>query len=426
MSSLQRIQPPVYPVEKVVIPDPLSLFLDNGLQVFMTEAGTEDIMRIEFSFRAGQVMETKPLVAATANMMLSEGSLTYSSEELNRILDFYGIFLHQYADKDRAGIVLYFLSKHTSKATELSYEIVFRPLFRDDELNNLMKKRLSWFLVNREKVNNLASDQFFESVFGNTHPYGRQTIETDFENILSSDLREFHSKYYTPENMTLFVSGKIHPDTFDLLNTLYGKTPIKKTTFQIAHLNPTVNGKREIHIDKPGSVQSAIRIGSATINKTHPDYPGLKVLDSILGGYFGSRLMKNIREEKGYTYGINSGVSSLELSGYKLISTEVGKKHLQKSIDEIYREIILLQTTPVSAEELELVRNNMSGELLRTFDGPFALAESFRAAWEFGLDNKYYYRLAEKIRTITPDEIIVLARTYYNINDLYEITVGSK
>jgi zinc protease len=152
----------------------------------------------------------------------------------------------------------------------------------------------------------------------------------------------------------------------------------------------------------------------------------LKVLDSILGGYFGSRLMKNIREEKGYTYGISSTVSSLDLTGYKIISTEVAHKNSRKAIDEIYKEIKLLQTVKVTKDEMAVVRNYMSGEMLRMFDGPFALAESFKSAWEFGLDNNYYYRLAEKIKSIDPDEIINLARTYYNLDELYEITVGSE
>ncbi len=426
MKSLHQIQPLVYPVEKVIIPDPVSRYLDNGIPLFMTEAGTEEIMRIEFTFRAGQLIETMPLIASTTNMMLTEGSKNYSSEELSRILDFYGIFLQQYAEKDRAGIVLYFLSKHTEKAIELSNEVIFNPLFPEEELNALMKKRASWFLVNREKVSNLASDHFFESIFGMSHPYGRQVVENDFETVSFPAVKDFHSKYYVPGNMTLFVSGKIHPATFNLLNNLYGKNSIQK--FKLPGTPELLKGNqlKKFHIDKPGAVQSAVRIGSATIDKRHPDYPGLKILDSILGGYFGSRLMRNIREEKGYTYGISSGVTSLNLSGYKVISTEVGKKHLQKSIDEIYKEIKLLQTTAIGHDELDLVRNVMSGEMLRMFDGPFALAESFKSVWEFGLDNSYYYRLSEKIRTIDPDEIKVLANTYYSLDDLYEITAGSK
>jgi len=426
MNTLQRIQPPVFPVEKVVIPEAKSFKLNNGIPVYLIEAGTEDIMRLEFVFRAGQVKEYMPLLASTCNMMLSEGSQNYSSEELNRTLDYYGVFLNQSVEKDCAGIVLFFLNKHIEKVLELSREILFRPAFPETELNSLMKKRLRWYMVNREKVQNLAIDQFFESLFGKNHPYGYQVHNQNFENITPSLLSDFHNKYYTPENMAVIISGKIHNKTAELLNSYIGVIVSNENNYK-ASINLIKGDKfKKVHVNKSGTVQNAIRIGSATINKRHSDYPGLKVLDSILGGYFGSRLMKNIREEKGYTYGISSSISSLDLTGYKVISTEVGQKNCQKAIDEIYKEIKLLQNVPVKNAEMAVVRNYMSGEMVRMFDGPFALAESFRSTWEFGLDNSYFYRLAEKIKTIDPDEIIELARTYYKIDDLYEITAGSE
>lgn len=424
MNDLQRIQPPVFPIEKVAIPEAKSYILNNGVPVYAIEAGTEEIMRLEFIFKAGQVKESIPLLASTCNMMLSEGSENYSSEELNGLLDYYGVFLNQYAEKDSAGIVLFFPNKHIQKVIELGREILFHPVFPDPELNSLMKKRFRWYLVNREKVQTLAIDKFFESLFGMDHPYGRQVVESDFENLTTSLLSEFHAKFYAPGNMTVVVSGKIHTSTLELLNTYFGSiNPGNKGPEEAVKMIKSDNLKK-VHISKPGMVQTAIRIGSATINKRHSDYPGLKILDSILGGYFGSRLMRNIREEKGYTYGISSSLSSLDLSGYNIISTEVGHKNCQKTIDEIHKEIKLLQNVLVKEDEMAVVRNYMSGEMVRMFDGPFALAESFRSVWEFGMDNSYYYRLAEKIKTIDSNEIIELARTYYNIDDLYEITVG--
>jgi predicted Zn-dependent peptidase len=426
MNNLQRVQPPVFPVEKVVIPEAKSLKLDNGIPVFLIEAGTEDIMRLEFVFKAGQIKETLPLLASTCNMMLSEGSQNYTSEELNRILDFYGIFMNQSAERDSANITLFFLNKHIEKALELSHEVLFQPAFPEPELNSLMKKRVLWYLVNMEKVQNLAMDQFFESLFGKHHPYGYHIVEKDFENITPSILTDFHSRYYTLSNLAVIISGKIHEKTIEFLNALFGNTSLKKLNNDGSDVLLKGEKQKKVHIHKSGAVQTSIKIGSTTINKRSPDYPGLKILDSILGGYFGSRLMKNLREEKGYTYGISSSVSSFDLSGYKVISTEVGSKYSQKSIDEIYKEIKMLQNVAVTKEEMSIVRNYMSGEMVRMFDGPFALAESFRSAWEFGLDNSYYHRLSEKIRTIEPDEIIELAKKYYNIDELYEITAGSE
>lgn len=426
MEKLQRIQPLVYPVEKVFIPEATSFRLNNGVPVYMIEAGNEDIIRLEFTFRAGQVKEFMPLLASTTNMMLTEGSQNYTSEELNRLLDYYGAFLNLNSEKDNAGIVIFLLNKHIKKILELCREILFHPVFPETELNSLMKKRLSWFLVNREKVQNLAVDKFFECVFGKQHPYGYQLKNQDFTVLTPALLTDFHKKYYTPENMTIIISGRMPEKTIELLDKYFGNISTGTEYTEVAISLPKGEKRKKILIEKAGTVQSAIRIGSSTINKRHPDYPGLKILDSVLGGYFGSRLMKNIREEKGFTYGISSSVSSFDLAGYKVISTEVGGENCSKAIDEIYREIQLLQHEPVTKEELKVVRSYMAGEILRMFDGPFALAESFKSVWEFGLDNSYYYRLIEKIKSIEPDEIIDLAKTYYNIDELYEITVGSK
>jgi predicted Zn-dependent peptidase len=424
MDNLKRIQPPVFPFEKIAVPEAGSYLLDNGIPVFFIESGTEDILRIEFTFRAGQINETSPLLASTTNQMLSEGSVNYSSEELNRLLDFHGAFLNLTAEKDRAGLVMFCLNKHIDKVLELCKEIIFRPLFPEAELISLMNKRLRWFMVNREKVQNLAFDQFFESIFGNDHPYGRQLQEADFHTLNPTLLNEFHNNFYTAGNLAIIISGKIPLNAPGLLNNYFGDKSIINSNNADSRLKPAGQTNKKVHITKPGTVQTAIRIGSPTISKQHPDYPGLKVLDSILGGYFSSRLMKNIREEKGYTYGISSSLSSLEMAGYKVISTEVGQKNYLKAIDEIYKEILKLQAEPVSDDELKVVRNIMAGELLRMFDGPFAQAESFRSVWDFGLDNSYYYRLAEKIKTIDADEIMSLANTYYNISDLYQITAG--
>lgn len=426
MEELTRIQPPVFPVGNPHMPEAELFRLGNDVPVYLIEAGTEDVLRVEFTFQAGQVKEYLPLLASTTNMMLKEGSQKYTSEELNRILDSYGAFLHLSLDRDRAGIIIFCLSRHLEKILELSLEILFRPVFPEKEMNALMRKRLQWFMINREKVQNVAIDQFFECIFGKRHPYGHMTVEHDFISICPPLLNDFHAASYTADNMAVIISGKIPEEAKQLINRYLGE--IKPASVHRDENKTLLKSlsKKVVHIDKPGTVQTAIRIGKASINKRHPDYTGLKVVDCIFGGYFGSRLMRNIREDKGYTYGIRSGVSSLDLSGYMVISTEVGNEHLQPALDEIYNETRKLQNEPVPPEELEIVRNYMSGEMLRMFDGPFALAETFKSAWEFGLDNSYYVRFAEKIRSITPDEIISLANTYYKIEDLYQVTAGSK
>lgn len=426
MEKLKRIQPPLFPVGDISIPDVAEIRLDNNVPVFMLESGTEELVRIEFIFNAGYIKEYLPLLASTTNMMLREGTVHYSASELNRMIDYYGVFVHFSADRDRASAIFFCLNRHLERIIELASEILFSPVFPKEELNAMLKKRLQWFLINRAKMQNVAIDQFFESIFGKKHPYGHQVEEEDFGKISTPLLADFHAANYTPGNMSIVIAGKIPADSAAFLNRYFGG--ISGKHIYIEENAPVLSGRRQrkVHVDKPGMVQTAIRIGMATINKRHPDYTGLKVVDAILGGYFGSRLMRNIREEKGYTYGIRSGVTSLDKSGYLVISTETGNEHLADTIREIYKEIRLLQDEFVEKDELETVRNYMLGEMLRMFDGPFALAETFRGALDFGLDFSYYKRFSEKIRTIDPDEIKHLANTYYPVNRLYQVTAGSK
>jgi len=224
--------------------------------------------------------------------------------------------------------------------------------------------------------------------------------------------------------MVLIAAGNLTDQLISSVNSTLGKArETSLTRYTKQPLSREIQGN-SFKIRKKDAVQSAIRIGSRTINKRNADYPALKITDTVLGGYFGSRLMKNIREKKGYTYGIHSSVVSLELAGYFLISTEVGTKYTTRALKEIYSEIKKLQEEPLTEEELVIVKNYMSGELVRMFDGPFASADTFRSVWEFDLDFNYYMNMAEKINSITTDEIIHIARTYFKKEDLVEIVAG--
>jgi predicted Zn-dependent peptidase len=416
--------PSIKQLKPANIPDPVLITLKNKIPVYMIEAGAEDISRVEFIFKAGSIHETIPLQASVTNQMLAEGSENFPRARLNSELDYHGVFYNLYCERDRAGLVIFFMNKYIDRILELAKEILFYPVFRTGELTTILKKRHRSFIINRNKVNVLANDQFFESIFGNRHPYGRQTREEDFASLNASCLSSFHSMFYTHSNMAIIVAGKLHGKLPDKLNTWFGDINTGKPSVTGAPSSLQTSKDRRVHIEKKGALQTAIKIGSPSINKKHNDYPALRILNVILGGYFGSRLMRNIREDKGFTYGISSVVSSLDFSGFKVISTEVGNKYTGRTIEEIYREINTLQNVPVGKEELGRVRNYMLGDMVRMFDGAFAIAESFRSVWEFELDNTYFTRLAGKIKTIDPDEITGIARTYYNIDDLHEITVG--
>jgi zinc protease len=239
-------------------------------------------------------------------------------------------------------------------------------------------------------------------------------------------LNSFINTILLRENCSIVISGLVKEETLQLLNQLFGDgwnndkpTPKKEIEFTTT--------KQRVHlIEKADAVQSAIRIGRVLFNRTHPDYFGMQVLNAVLGGYFGSRLMNNIREDKGYTYGIGSAVASLQQGGYFFIATEVGVDVCASAIQEIYFELKKLREELIPIEELDLVKNYLLGTFVRSVDGAFAMSEKFNSILEYGLGYDYFDAYLHTIRTISPERLQHLAITYLQEKDLIELVVGKK
>ncbi len=418
-------QPKIVKCGLGTIQEPQKILLDNKVPLYKFNAGDEEIVQIDFTFDAGEIKSVLPMVAPVTNMMLKEGTIRMKAEELNEKLDFYGILFSLFCSNDKAGISLFCLNKYLENALDLVSDMLIQPLFEEKELTTLLGKQKNEFLISRDIVGVLAKESFFSNIFGNDHPYGRIRELKDFDNITTEQLRSFHADYYIPDNLYIVIAGKISQSTENLINKYFGNQHRRGFVPQKFNLIPKEPAKRR-HTEKPNAVQTAIRIGSATIGKCHQDYPGLKIVNTILGGYFGSRLMNNLREDKGYTYGIGSSLYSTQQSGIKIISTEVNQANTNEAIDEIIKEISILGKEPIKNDELEIVRNYMLGNLIRSIDGPFALVDNFKSLYEFGLKNDFNYLLEEKIKNIAADEIMELVNTYYNIEDLTIVTAGKE
>jgi predicted Zn-dependent peptidase len=340
-------------------------------------------------------------------------------------MDFYGAHLQSSPEMDVASVSLYSLNKHLQNILPVFSDVVLNPVFPEKELKIYGQNQKQKFIVNSEKVKYLARIKFTELIFGKSYPYGRSFSNDDFTNINTNDLHQFHKKYYTAENCQIIVAGKLPENIVELLNMHFcnferseNNIPITNN-FTIQNLNGQFS-----HIKKDKTVQTALRIGKPIVSRTHPDFQKLKILNTVFGGYFGSRLMTNIREDKGYTYGIGSAIVPLHHSGYFFIATEVGTKVTRKTIKEIHREIDILQNELIPKDELDLVRNYLMGSFLRNVDGPFAIAESFRNILEYGLTMDYYSDFIETIHTTSAQELRDLAREYLDISSLYELKVG--
>ena len=426
--TLNRKQAPDFKtIDKIHIQHAVENTLDNGIKVYTIDSGSQELTKIEFLFKAGMYYQSRPLVASAANNLLETGTKNYTANELSDNIDFFGSFFECSVEQDFASLALFSLNKYLDKSLHYVEDIIKNPIFPKDEFDIYISNKKQKHLVNSEKVNVLARRRFSELVFGEKHPYGRDVKTEDFEKLTLDKVKEFHRTFYHSGNCTIIASGKLSKDLITTLNQFFGKTtwgtvqeiPVPKlkieTTTQLKHF-----------IDKPDAIQSAIRVGRLLFNKKEPDYFKFQVLNTILGGYFGSRLMANIREDKGYTYGIGSGLASLVNAGYFFITTEVGTDVTNDTLKELYKEIKLLREDLVDADELETVRNYVLGQFLRSVDGPYSLADKFKAIWEFDLGYDYFEKYFEAVKTITPEEIKDLANTYLQEKDLIELVVGKK
>lgn len=414
-------------ITNINIQHPRKQILPNGIPLYSILCGNYDIVRIDFLFAAGTSTGDFPLVAQMTNAMLTEGSSKYTSAEIARKLDYYGAFVEPAVDVDTAGIVVYTLGKFAEPVLHLVEEFLKHPSFPPKELNVMLGKRKQHFIIDQQKVKTMARQRFSEVLFGKEHPYGRNTNIHDFDRVNRNLLMEYHKHSGYAGNCTILVSGRFDTTLVTLIENLFGGNDWLAAGSQKKIIPPpTPHPEKKHHIDRKDALQSAVRIGRLLVNKKHPDYAGLLVLNTLLGGYFGSRLMKNIREEKGYTYGIGSFILSMHNAGCLVIVSEVGTDVTGAAIREIYREIEGLCTRPVPAGELRVVKNYMMGELVREFDGPFALAESVKGIIEYGLDTGFFYKIIQAIKTITPGELLNLARKYLDTSEMYEVVAGRK
>jgi predicted Zn-dependent peptidase len=424
MITLDRKSAPAFKqVEKVELIRANPVILDNGIKAFVINAGEQEILRIEFVFENVNWNISRPLQAYASNCLLIEGTNKFTSAEIAERVDFYGAFLQTDYNYDLSTITLYTLSKHLAATLPIMKEIITDAVFPQDELNTFVRNQKQKLCVNLEKNDFLSRRAFNKALFGSTI-YGYSTEPEDYDRLTREELLSFHHAAYQPANCTVVISGKITDDNISYLNDQFGKawsdpTPITKNKFQFNQ------GIGEVHfIEKKDALQSALRMGQISINRTHPDFPALQVLNTVLGGYFGSRLMANIREEKGYTYGIGSAIVSFKNAGYFFIASEVGAEVCQSAMTEIEKEINLLRKELIPIEELKLVSNYMLGSMLGGLENAFSHADKFKNIYFSGLDYTYYDHYINTVKTITPEKLIELANSYFDFESMEKVIVG--
>jgi predicted Zn-dependent peptidase len=401
---------------------PNSWKLNNEIPVYEYNLGSQDIIKIEFVFNAGTKYQPKSLIASTVKNLMKEGTEKYTSKEIADCIDFYGAFLETDLSNDRASVSLFCLNKYIDNVLPIVADVILNAKFPQNEIDGYLKRQKQNFIIGQEKVSTLASQAYVKNIF-NESQYGQYATINDYDNITRDDCINFYKKHYTLANLEIFIAGKSTDFTQQLLNEHIGNIPAHgeklSFNFKAPNFKPSNN-----FVKKEGAIQSAIRFGKPLFTINHPDFIAFQVLNTVLGGYFGSRLMTNIREDKGYTYGIGSGISSKQEMGNFIISTEVGSDVTQNAIDEIKKEIDILKETLVPEEELNVVKSYILGALLKNTDGPFDMLSRFQTIHFNNLSTSHYDNFINEVKAVTAEKLRELANEH--LTDLSIIVAGSK
>ena len=409
----RTIQPEIQPLKNFHIQTPVRTTLPNGIPLTVINAGEQEVVRMDVLFSGGRWQQSQKLQALFTNRMLREGTTKYTAATIAEKLDYYGSWLELSSSSEYAYITVYSLNKYLAKTLEVVESMIKEPLFPQKELQTILDTNIQQYLVNTSKVDFLAHRSLLKSLYGEQHPCGKIVMEEDYHTITPEVLREFYERHYHSGNCSIFLSGKVTDDIISRVTDIFGipfgqyQLQMPKSSFPFAAIP-----EKRIFTEREDAMQSAVKMGCTTITREHPDYPKLRVLMTLFGGYFGSRLMSNIREDKGYTYGISAGVVFYPDSGLLIVSTETDNEYVEPLIQEVYHEIDRLHLDPVSAEELRIVRNYMLGEMCRSYESPFSLSDAWIFIATSGLKDDYFARSLQAVNEITPAEIQDLARRY--------------
>lgn len=414
--------PPIHPIDHVDLPTPDRKELSNGVQLYVIHADVQPVIKLEVLFEAGRWQEHRVSVAQATNVLWREGTDDITGADAAERIDFYGATLQGHNSLDHTGFTLYVLEKFLPQVLPLVFDLVLAPAFPLKELETFKERAVAQLRINADKPDVQGYRLLTEAIFGRSHPYGYNSTEAGLRGLTRADLQRHHALHFLGENTIAFAAGNISAASRQLITEQLERLPRGGTRPHDRTTTPIEETKIQ-HI-LPHSLQSAIRLGRNFGRREHSDFAGLFVLNTILGGYFGSRLMTELREERGLTYNIYSSVDTMKYGGYLYLSAEVAKGQEVAAIEAIHEELRRLQTELIEDEELEMVKAYLMGSYLAMVDGPFNTAETIRTFVSEHTALPHFERMVETTRTITAVELRRLAQKWLSLEEFTMVVVG--
>lgn len=392
--------------------------LSNGLVVYSAR-DEEELVRITFYFDCGSMYETKQGVASALSKLILSGSKKYSAYEIEETLDFYGAYTDIDCTYSHISFTIFCVKDYVHPILAFLEEVLRDVEIPEKEFRLYIDKSVENLKVNEQKTSFLARRLFHENMYGPAHPYGQSMKAADYSALSRDEIQNYYKDYLITGLGQVQVNTPLNEEALILLS----RFP-RGTTKSKVDASKLKEGGKHMELHYPDAVQASLYVGMPCLSRQDPDYPAWSLMITLFGGYFGSRLMKNIREDKGYTYGISAGTHHLPDRSFLAIRSDVKNEARLECVDEIFKEIERLKATPVEEEELLTVKNYMLGSLQRSFDGSLALGDRYRIVLDHQLPLDYYQTYSQKILNLTQEDVYQIANKYLDTNKLHVVSVG--
>lgn len=420
-----KARPLVKDFEQMTFKMPRLIETERGIPLYLYTGSVQDVSRVDLIFSSGTYHEPAPLVAQAAAEALVEASQKKSYDRVSELFDFYGGWVRKTVSLHYTIFTLYSPNRTYKKLLPLFFEVITTPRFSKRDLERFKRQGAESLKVAQKKVESISSTIFKQQMFGE-HPYGVTPKVEDYEALQIEEVKQYARERYVAEKCKVLLSGDVNDEMLNLLVENIRK--INSSDEIVSHLHSINIGSPQGMVveDVKNALQSSVRIGARTINRNNDNYMNLHILNSALGGYFGSRLNKNIREEKGYTYGINSWLIGLPDAAYFTISTHTATHFTKPLIEEVRKEIEKIKSTPITNQEMHSLKGYLLGDFARMFDNSFTLADNFIAILTNGVPLNYYDTRIEYINNATPEVLLQTAQNYLpSFEDMLLVVAGN-
>lgn len=425
MSILDRITTPeIKKLNPFQLQKPVTTTLLNGIHLYLFKNKELDLIHFSLRIRAGALFEPAKSIANSTYSLLIESASGKSAAETEEILDFYGSSFNASVAFEYVTLSFIIPKRNCLKVLPFIFDFVTNPAYNEDVLLHYKQRKFNELEYNLLKPGYCADQLMYHTLLNPQIPVGKILCREDIENITVSEIESYHHRTFCAENINLFIAGNLDEDEMNLISRFCEEIPSGEPSI-LPQIVPDSQSEKQIIEQRDDLSQSSIRICRRLFSYENPDRRDFSILNTVLGDYFGSRLMKNLREKKGYTYGVFSNSAYFGDNSIFYIDTDVNIDKTEDAINQCQMELERLCQELVNEDELTIVQSYLQGSLLRRLDGAAEYMRNYFVWQSAGFDETEQKRMMDSIEQITPDRVLQLAQQYLNPKEFTTIVVGA-